>query len=717
MAEIPQYQTKFEYQNRYAGRAQAKFSPTGFQVPQEQDTITDRVWQGVTGKVMEVGSQVAKERKLFEEQRTLSDKTLKMKMDMDDYRNNIKQIAESEQKEGETYRETYQRLWTAKAKEIENSLSTLPAGRIRDSATSWFDTTLAQDTQALANEAVARDDREFVADTENAITAAVMSKSWENWKAAEALLESRPDLWNSKQVSEIKETALTDYARTHLSGKLVNSETGELNPGWREIVQEEFSQMVEGKKPKEVGTYSAVTDKQEKYFAELQQATSTRGSPMDYSEQENLVHPISLTPGVEISTEEYNKLLQPNDTQKALTSIGMREDDIDFDTYGEPAQIPPTFIEANRNRYGDFRNWPTVQQSAMPWNSRLKKEYPEQWKAVQDYRKEIHEWATRNWPDLIEEGDKPADLNLPTMGTPKEPEEKQEQGNRPRPSQLPTKERESVEPIRAGDRPADLGLPTYGTPTPKPESPNRPRPSRLLTKEDDKDETQTVIMALRQHRIDMAKRGEGKYEYSSEVVKTLGVTPEEKEIFSEISKERQIYKQKIKAIRDGRYFAKEHPWVGMDADTVQEKRELNIEKAKEEAQEYADIALIYRNVLNTKENSRETWKPLYKHLLNNWTQAEEVGAIKSWVGKWGEDWRKTLATREMGLTINGVGMSIMTHGRIPYVKGSTTETAYRNFENNHSQYLRGELGYDEYKKSWDVFIDLNLKPPVMVGSR
>ena len=62
-------------------------------------------------------------------------------------------------------------------------------------------------------------------------------------------------------------------------------------------------------------------------------------------------------------------------------------------------------------------------------------------------------------------------------------------------------------------------------------------------------------------------------------------------------------------------------------------------------------------------------------------------------------------------------MSIMTHGRIPYVKGSTTETAYRNFENNHSQYLRGELGYDEYKKSWDVFIDLNLKPPVMVGSR
>ena len=692
MAEIPQYQTKFEYQNRYAGRAQAKFSPTGFQVPQEQDTITDRVWQGVTGKVMEVGSQVAKERKLFEEQRTLSDKTLKMKMDMDDYRNNIKQIAASEQKEGETYRETYQRLWTAKAKEIENSLSTLPAGRIRDSATSWFDTTLAQDTQALANEAVARDDREFVADTENAITAAVMSKSWENWKAAEALLESRPDLWNSKQVSEIKETALTDYARTHLSGKLVNSETGELNPGWREIVQEEFAQMVEGKKPKPDVIHPTTSREEEKFLEEqeVQQPTLTRGSPMDYSEQENLVQPISLTPGVEISTEEYNKLLQPfqsgglqmsyddydnllkpNDIQKALTSIGMREDDIDFDTYGEPAQIPPTFIEANRNRYGDFRNWPTVQQSAMPWNSRLKKEYPEQWKAVQDYRKEIYEQATRNWPELIKEGDKPADLNLTT----------------------------------------------YGTPTPKPEIPNRPRPSRLLTKEDDKDETQAVMMALRQHRIDMAKRGDGKYEYSSEVVKTLGVTPEEKEIFSEISKERQIYKQTVKAIRDRWNVEGEHSWAGMDADTVQEKRELNIEKAKEEAQEYADIALIYRNVLNTKGNNRETWEKLYEVVLNNWTQAEEVGAIKRWTSRWGEDWRKTLATREMGLTSNGVGMSIIVAGRIPYVKGSTAETAYRNFENNKSQYDRGELGYDEYKKSWDVFIDLNLKPPVMVGSR
>ena len=411
MAEIPQYQTKFEYQNRYAGRAQAKFSPTGFQVPQEQDTITDRVWKGVTGKVMEVGSQVAKERKLFEEQSRLSDETSKMRNQMESFRNRIGEIAGKERIEGETYREAYQRLWTKEAKEIENQLEKLPVGRIRDAATEWFAENMQNTTSEIATEAVDRDDIEFMSKTDLELNAAIASGSVDGLLAGFGRMESRPDKYPPNELATRKKDSVVKFAQNKLADRLIDPATGEPVEGWEDILinfdpnsllntqetgETQPSEGEEATDPEpEVETPALPEASIESQFKELPVIISK-------ADEETKARIQAIV----------NRAQVPSAMDEALATIG-----IEYDPYEDLEQPPLTFFEENRMKYGDIRNWPTEQQAAISWNSGLKKDFPEQWKAVQKYREEIAEKASEekelltgtraSSPDSLPEGRRP----------------------------------------------------------------------------------------------------------------------------------------------------------------------------------------------------------------------------------------------------------------------------------------------------------------------
>ena len=426
MAEIPQYQTKFEYQNRYAGRAQARFSPTGFQVPQEQDTITDRVWKGVTGKVMEVGSQVAKERKLFEEQSRLSDETSKMRNQMESFRNRIGEIAGKERIEGETYREAYQRLWTKEAKEIENQLEKLPVGRIRDAATEWFAENMQNTTSEIATEAVDRDDIEFMSKTDLELNAAIASGSVDGLLAGFGRMESRPDKYPPNELATRKKDSVVKFAQNKLTDRLIDPATGEPVEGWEDIlINFDPNSLLNTQETGETQT----SDQDE--LDELMAGNRLTDSPVNEDVEEEVTDPKSEMETPESQFKELpviiseadeetkariqaivNRTKEPSAMDEALATIG-----IEYDPYEDLEQPPLNFFEENRMKYGDIRNWPTEQQAAISWNSGLKKDFPEQWKAVQKYREEIAEKASEekelltgtraSSPDSLPEGRRP----------------------------------------------------------------------------------------------------------------------------------------------------------------------------------------------------------------------------------------------------------------------------------------------------------------------
>lgn len=426
MAEIPQYQTKFEYQNRYAGRAQARFSPTGFQVPQEQDTITDRVWKGVTGKVMEVGSQVAKERKLFEEQSRLSDETSKMRNQMESFRNRIGEIAGKERIEGETYREAYQRLWTKEAKEIENQLEKLPVGRIRDAATEWFAENMQNTTSEIATEAVDRDDIEFMSKTDLELNAAIASGSVDGLLAGFGRMESRPDKYPPNELATRKKDSVVKFAQNKLADRLIDPATGEPVEGWEDIlINFDPNSLLNTQETGETQT----SDQDE--LDELMAGNRLTDSPVNEDVEEEVTDPKSEMETPESQFKELPVIMSEADEEtkariqaivnrtkelsamdEALATIG-----IEYDPYEDLEQPPLNFFEENRMKYGDIRNWPTEQQAAISWNSGLKKDFPEQWKAVQKYREEIAEKASEekelltgtraSSPDSLPEGRRP----------------------------------------------------------------------------------------------------------------------------------------------------------------------------------------------------------------------------------------------------------------------------------------------------------------------
>ena len=410
MAEIPQYQTKFEYQNRYAGRAQAKFSPTGFQVPQEQDTITDRVWKGVTGKVMEVGSQVAKERKLFEEQSRLSDETSKMRNQMESFRNRIGEIAGKERIEGETYREAYQRLWTEEAKEIENQLEKLPVGRIRDAATEWFAGSMQNTTSEIAAEAVDRDDTEFISKIDLELNAAIASGSGDGLLTGFGMMESRKDLYPPNELAARKKETLVKFAQAHLM-ELITDDTGEPVKGWEDMLINFDPKSLLN--PQKAGETQPSEGEE---ATDPEPEVETPALPEASIESQFKELPVIISEADKETQARIQAILDraqvPSAMDEALATIG-----IEYDPYEDLEQPPLNFFEENRMKYGDIRNWPTEQQAAISWNSGLKKDFPEQWKAVQKYREEIAEKASEekelltgtraSSPDSLPEGRRP----------------------------------------------------------------------------------------------------------------------------------------------------------------------------------------------------------------------------------------------------------------------------------------------------------------------
>ena len=88
MPEVPQYQTKF------AGRSQAKFTPTGFQVPNIfPATSAEKTVEGLSQIATQTVMGALKEKETFARQQQITQETNELMSDMSSFMTNLEENA------------------------------------------------------------------------------------------------------------------------------------------------------------------------------------------------------------------------------------------------------------------------------------------------------------------------------------------------------------------------------------------------------------------------------------------------------------------------------------------------------------------------------------------------------------------------------------------------------------------------------------------------
>ena len=185
MPEVPQYQTKF------AGRPQAKFTPIGFQVPDiDPATATDKAIEGLSHVATKTIIGALKEKQVFIRQQEITKETNELMNDMSSFMTNLEENATSLREGNEPWSDVYGREWGKKTQEMQNRIDTMPPGKVRDTIQDYFAQDVGKRSVVIASEAEQREDRDFVDDIRSNISMAIKIGGEEGLDLLQATMEN-----------------------------------------------------------------------------------------------------------------------------------------------------------------------------------------------------------------------------------------------------------------------------------------------------------------------------------------------------------------------------------------------------------------------------------------------------------------------------------------------------------------------------------------------
>ena len=202
MPEVPQYQTKF------AGRSQAKFTPTGFQVPNIfPATSAEKTVEGLSQIATQTVMGALKEKETFARQQQITQETNELMSDMSSFMTNLEENATNLREGNEPWSEVYGREWEKKTEELQSRIDSMPPGKAKDTIQNYFAEDVGKRSVVIASSAEQREDRDFVDDIRANISMAIKIGGEEGLDLLQATRE------NAKEKSHLfaKETLLDLY--------------------------------------------------------------------------------------------------------------------------------------------------------------------------------------------------------------------------------------------------------------------------------------------------------------------------------------------------------------------------------------------------------------------------------------------------------------------------------------------------------------------------
>ncbi|QDP66799.1 MAG: hypothetical protein Unbinned6201contig1000_22 [Prokaryotic dsDNA virus sp.] len=231
MPEVPQYQTKF------AGRPQAKFTPIGFQVPDiDPATATDKAIEGLSQVATKTIIGALKEKQVFIRQQEITKETNELMNDMSSFMTNLEENATSLREGNEPWSDVYGREWGKKTQEMQNRIDTMPPGKVRDTIQDYFAQDVGKRSVVIASEAEQREDRDFVDNVRTEIKLAGQIGGAEGLQRLEAAIdnsETKPHLFAKETLLELYYNTAQDLHSDEIYNMIVSYDsTGRPNFTW-----------------------------------------------------------------------------------------------------------------------------------------------------------------------------------------------------------------------------------------------------------------------------------------------------------------------------------------------------------------------------------------------------------------------------------------------------------------------------------------------------
>ena len=211
MPEVPQYQTKF------AGRSQAKFTPTGFQVPNIfPATSAEKTVEGLSQIATQTVMGALKEKETFARQQQITQETNELMSDMSSFMTNLEENATNLREGNEPWSEVYGREWEKKTEELQSKIDSMPPGKAKDTIQNYFAEDVGKRSVVIASSAEQREDRDFVDDIRANISMATKIGGEEGLDLLQATMENAEEkshLFARETLLDLQYTAASELAK------------------------------------------------------------------------------------------------------------------------------------------------------------------------------------------------------------------------------------------------------------------------------------------------------------------------------------------------------------------------------------------------------------------------------------------------------------------------------------------------------------------------
>ena len=211
MPEVPQYQTKF------AGRSQSKFTPTGFQVPNIfPATSAEKTVEGLSQIATQTVMGALKEKETFARQQQITQETNELMSDMSSFMTNLEENATNLREGNEPWSEVYGREWEKKTEELQSKIDSMPPGKAKDTIQNYFAEDVGKRSVVIASSAEQREDRDFVDDIRANISMATKIGGEEGLDLLQATMENAQEkehLFAKETLLDLQYTAASELAK------------------------------------------------------------------------------------------------------------------------------------------------------------------------------------------------------------------------------------------------------------------------------------------------------------------------------------------------------------------------------------------------------------------------------------------------------------------------------------------------------------------------
>ena len=223
MPEVPQYQTKF------AGRSQAKFTPTGFQVPNIfPATSAEKTVEGLSQIATQTVMGALKEKETFARQQQITQETNELMSDMSSFMTNLEENATNLREGNEPWSEVYGREWEKKTEELQSKIDSMPPGKAKDTIQNYFAEDVGKRSVVIASEAEKREDTDFVDNTMKEIRLAGQIGGEEGLSRLEAAYDNaytKPHLFSKDTLLELYYNTAQDLYSDQIYDMIVSHDS------------------------------------------------------------------------------------------------------------------------------------------------------------------------------------------------------------------------------------------------------------------------------------------------------------------------------------------------------------------------------------------------------------------------------------------------------------------------------------------------------------